>query len=345
MATLHKRKSNSGRGYTWYKRGYRYGKRYWKSTGTSDKKLAEEIRQKIEVEDQRIKEGLPLPEKIKPVSLEKFVEIYIADRVDRLAPRTVQTDQQKLRLFIDYIGDRKTLVSSITRRDVERFREWRLKSVAPGTVNISLTALRAAFQWAFVHSYTEQNPFALKGLKIRIDKVIPKALRPREIDAFLSAVDDKHKPIFDFFLMTGCRRSEIANLTWSDVDFESKEIIFRRTKGKKDRAVPITLELAHLLHSIPRTDQHVFPYGPSWFSHLFRIYRRKAGLGDHLSLHSLRHTSATELLRSGVSIYTVQKLLGHSSINVTERYLHAIPEDLREAAEILSKRTKISVTG
>ena len=156
-------------------------------------------------------------------------------------------------------------------------------------------------------------------------------------------MDARHKALFSFILITGARRSELSKLTWENVDFQGKTITFRNTKGKKDRAVPMTLELAHLLNSIPRNGERVFPYNVSWFTHLFRIYRKKAGIGEHLTLHSLRHTSATELLRSGVSIYTVQKLLGHSSISVTERYLHAIPDDLREAAEVLSRKAEIAV--
>jgi len=341
MASLHKRKCKKRPGYIYYVRHWLFGKEKWDSCRTSDRKFAEEIRKRIEEYDERLKLGLPLPGKIKHIPLDEFTELYVSDRIDRLAPRTIKTDRDKLKIFADYLKDWKALVSSLTTRDVERFREWRLKLVAPGTVNISLTALRAAFQWVEEHGYTERNPFAIKNLKIRMDKKIPRALTPSEIEAFFGAVDGKYKPIFSFILSTGARRSEIVKLRWDDIDFQGKTITFRNTKGKKDRAIPITLELAHLLNSIGRTSERVFPYNESWFTHLFQIYRERAGIGNHLTLHSLRHTSATELLRSGVSIYTVQKLLGHSSISVTERYLHAIPEDLREAAEVLSRRAHI----
>lgn len=342
MAYLSKRPSKRGNGYTWYIRHTRFGKECWKSCGTSDKKLAHEILKKVEEEDERLRQGLTAPRKIKHLPLDEFVELYIADRIDRLALRTVQTDRKKLKLFAQYLKDWKKLVSSVTVTDVEKFREWRLKSVAAATVNITLAHLRSAFAWAEDHCYTERNPFAFKNLMIRTDKKIPRALTSVEIERFFEAVDERHKPLFSFVLSTGARRSEIFKLRWDDVDFQEKIITFRNTKGKKDRAVPITLELAHLLNSIERTSERVFPYNPSWFTHLFRKYRIKAGIGNHLTLHSLRHSSATQLLKSGVSIYTVQKLLGHSSISVTERYLHAFPEDLREAAEILSKKAQIA---
>jgi len=342
MASLHKRRKREGPGYTWYIRHYRFGKEFWKSCGTADKKLALEVLKKIELEDERFRQGLEAPKQIKHVALDEFTDRYLADRVDRFAPRTVQTDVAKLKIFAEFLKDSKTLISSVTTQDVEKFREYRLKKVQPGTVNISLSTLRAAFQWAEEHGYSERNPFAIRNLKIRMDKKIPRALTPTELEAFFKAVEPRHRALFSFVLITGARRSEIAKLEWKDVDFQAKTVTFRNTKGRKDRAVPMTLELAHLLNSISRESERVFTYNPSWFTHLFRIYRKRAGIGEHLTLHSLRHTSATELLRSGVSIYTVQKLLGHSSISVTERYLHAIPEDLREAAEVLSKKAQIA---
>lgn len=342
MGSLVKRPRRGG-GYVWYIRHYRLGKQYWLSTGTSDKKIAQDVLRKTELEDERLKQGLELQRRIEHISLDEFTRIYLQNRTGRVAARTIQTDIAKLKIFTDWMRKKRELVSSVTTQDVERFREHRLKQVKPGTVNITLGALRAAFQWAEEHSYTEKNPFAIKNLKIRVDLKIPRALRPEEIEALFNKVDDPlHRAIFTFVLSTGARRSELTRLKWEDVDFGGHTLFFRNTKGRKDRAIPITVELAHLLHSLPRNGEHVFPYNPSWYTHLFEIYRGKAGIGNHLTLHSLRHTSATELLRSGISIYTVQKLLGHSSLAVTERYLHVFPEDLREAAEVLSGKVKFS---
>jgi integrase/recombinase XerD len=342
MASLVKRVRRGG-GYTWYVRHFRLGKEFWLSTGTADKKLAQDVLRRTELEDERFKQGLEAPKRIQHISLEAFVQLYLLDRTGRLAPRTIQTDVMRLKIFTDWMKRSKTLVSSVTIHDVEKFREYRLKQVKPGTVNITLGVLRAAFQWAEEHAYTEKNPFAIKHLKVRLDKKIPRALTPGEIETFFNCeMDSYHRAVFSFVLSTGARRSELARLRWDDVDFSSRTLYFRNTKGRKDRAIPITVELAHLLHSIPKENELVFRYNPSWYTHLFEIYRDKAGIGNHLTLHSLRHTSATELLRSGISIYTVQKLLGHSSLSVTERYLHAIPEDLREAAEVLSGKVKVS---
>jgi len=342
MAYLAKRPKRGG-GYVWYVRHSRLGKESWISTGTSDKKLAQAVLRRVEMEDERFNQGLEAPQRIKPTLVEDFAQIYLQDREGRKATRTIQTDRAKLKMFVEYLRGKKDLVSSVTTLDVEKFKEMRLRQVKPETVNITLAHLRSAFQWAEDHGMTEKNPFAVRGLMIRKDKKIPRALTPAQIEAFFDAVSlPMHRAVFSFVLSTGARRSELARLLWVDVDFSGHVLYFRKTKGKKDRAVPITVELAHLLNSLPRKDERVFPYEVSWFTRLFETYREKAGIGNHLTLHSLRHTSATELLRSGVSVYTVQKLLGHSSLAVTERYLHAMPDDLLEAAEILSGKARIS---
>jgi integrase len=341
MAYLVKRKCKRIPGWVYYVRHTRLGKDERIATGTSDAKLAEVIRKKIEEEDKLLAQGLPIPDRIKHIRLRDFIVEYLASREGNCAPRTIQTDRAKLEIFIKFMDDERRFVSSITSKDVERFREIRLKQVSPATVNISLGHLRSAFQWAEHHGYCTKNPFAIKRLKIRIDHKIPRALSPDEVEQFLAVVEEEHLPIFKFLLATGCRRSELSNLTWDDIDFQGKIITFRHTKGKRDRTVPLTLEMSHLLSQIRQDQGKVFKYGPYWYTHLFRKYKRIAGLPEHYTLHSLRHTCASLLLRKGVSIYVVQKLLGHSSISVTERYLHALPTDLREAAEILSQEAQV----
>jgi site-specific recombinase XerD len=75
---------------------------------------------------------------------------------------------------------------------------------------------------------------------------------------------------------------------------------------------------------------------PNWVSKTFKAYARKAGLNDKLHFHSLRHTFASWLVQDGVSIYEVQKLLGHSSVKVTEVYSHLAASELHGAVNRLN---------
>jgi site-specific recombinase XerD len=73
-----------------------------------------------------------------------------------------------------------------------------------------------------------------------------------------------------------------------------------------------------------------------WVSHAFKKAVRKAGVDSRLHFHSLRHTFATWLVQNGVGIYEVQKLLGHSSVAVTQVYAHLAPSELHGAVEKIS---------
>ncbi len=68
----------------------------------------------------------------------------------------------------------------------------------------------------------------------------------------------------------------------------------------------------------------------NWVTHKLKRYIRRLDLDDRLRFHSLRHTFASWLVQDGVSLYEVQKLLGHSSISMTQVYSHLQPEQLRD---------------
>jgi len=182
------------------------------------------------------------------------------------------------------------------------------------------------------------NPFAKKGMIPRVEaKNIPLCLFPDEKARFLSAINNgKHLQLFKFYLLTGCRRNEALNLQWSDIDLEQKQLTFRKTKTKKERTLPISLELMQVVMSLDRSQPKPFDYSPHWVSHLFKHYRDKAGIRKSLHLHCLRHTAASDLVRKGIHLKKIAKMLGHSSTATTEIYTHVVPNDLLEAADALT---------
>ncbi|MEX2191581.1 MAG: site-specific integrase, partial [Bacteroidota bacterium] len=137
------------------------------------------------------------------------------------------------------------------------------------------------------------------------------------------------------------------NLKWKDVDLERRLIRVSNsetftTKTGKTRTVPMNERVYVLLkdRNTHMHEEHVFtfegkPIRPDFLSRKFRFCIRKSGLPRALHFHSLRHTFATWLVQGSVSIYEVQKLLGHSSLAVTQIYSHLAASELHNAVNKL----------
>ncbi len=145
------------------------------------------------------------------------------------------------------------------------------------------------------------------------------------------------KPFILAALYTGMRKGELLKLRWQNVDSKKRQIKVEKTKSKKVRFIPINSVLFDELEGLKLkrgTEQRVFPF---WYiQKAWENARRRAGLED-LTLHDLRRTFGTRLLEAGVDIVTISKLYGHSSVLVTQRYLHPKDKLSREAVETLFK--------
>lgn len=168
-------------------------------------------------------------------------------------------------------------------------------------------------------------------------------------------------PLWFTFVETGGRYSEVVRVVWGDINFERRELGFRHanTKNGKQREVPLFDVLVRELLDLreqhrrvlgrpPRADERVFlkPLGKQWEAQSKLLLRSLWSLmqrakiervdshGDRIDIHALRHTCATRMARKGVPITHVQRILGHSSIELTARfYTHLGIEDLRAAIE------------
>jgi integrase len=311
-----------------------------RSTKTSDKKVAMEVLKKIEEDNIRLSEGLEPQNKIRPLLLSEFIEYYLEYREkQRMSKKTISMDAYALNRLFDYLGDCN--LHTITRSVVQRFRDHRLESMKAASVSIELRSLRAAFNWGVEKAgekYLKDNPFVLRGLVPSVEnKNIPKILSPEEKAKFFSVIENpEHELLFKFYSLTGCRRNEALNLCWTDIDLEQKQITFRKTKTKKDRSIPIGLELMQVILKLDQSKQKPFMYRPDTVTRQFKRYLKRAAIDKDLHLHNLRHTAASDLVRQGVHLTKIQKFLGHSSVKVTEIYTHVLPEDLREVAEALT---------
>jgi integrase len=182
-----------------------------------------------------------------------------------------------------------------------------------------------------------------------VPEIQPAYFSRLEFSELLKAIEERDfRELVFFAVSTGFRLGEIIALQWGDVDFAAKLVQVRNsatftTKSKKNRAVPMTGPLyAMLLGRRERPVETPFVFhqkGKCWtvdlISHTFKDCVRKAKLNDELHFHSLRHTFASWLAADGVSLFAIQKLLGHSSSRVTEIYSHLQPEQLHQTVNRL----------
>jgi integrase len=254
------------------------------------------------------------------------------------SPKTLGREQLAFNQIIRTLGDLE--LSVISPAKIEEYKATRLKEVAPTTVNIEIRVLNTALNQAAELGWLKNAPEA-RFKQIRIpDAEPPDWLNHEQIVKLLATDDDEFRCFLIFLLHTGCRRNEALGVMWNDVDLKRRQIMISGQVGKmgRRRVVPLNDTLCELLSSWPRLEtEQLFPnYGPNQVSMKFRRWARIIGLPKGISLHSLRATFACHLIEKGVDIYTVSKLLGHSSVRVTEKYYLALsPVHVQEAVNRL----------
>ena len=276
----------------------------------------------------------------KETTFKGFAEIYLRDYI-KVNRRNYYSDECRLRELVKFFKDME--LREITPMLIERFRASRLKKGnSKSTINQYLAVLKKMFNLAVGEGYCEENP--VKKVKYyRQGNLKERVLTAQEERKLLEVSTDNLRAIITVALNTGMRRGEILNLKWTQVDFETKMIKVEKTKSDKVRYVPINTHLYHVMKQL-RSENGRSPYvfvdpktrkSLTSIRSLFQSARREAGIED-LRFHDFRHTFATRLIQAGVDIVTVQKLLGHSSVLMTERYTHTSDEQRRKAVEKLN---------
>ena len=279
--------------------------------------------------------------KLKTISFSDFKDQFVAYSSGIHTPKTLRTNVTALREFLRVEGNKQ--LHSIGIREIEHFLSVKKKEASEWTARKYYGSLAAAFEKALQWDYIEANPFR-KVLKPKTREILPAFFTESDFRLLLSVIEDKDfQELCITALLTGLRLDELLHLCWQDIDFNSKLILIRNTekfttKTRKNLIVPMSDELFRLLKNRKeaiRFECEVVFHNKNGgellytsVSQKFKKYIQRAGLNDKLHFHSLRHSFATALVSSGVSLYAVQKLLGHTTIRTTEIYSHLMPQQL-----------------
>jgi len=329
-ATVYVYKRKNGRYYLGKKLD---GKVVWRSTGETNKSAALT----------HLREFSELAPGSESDSLKVFAENFLAIAPQRLAAKTLDIYRRSLCHFRKIAGDCR--LSRLSGEHWDRYKSERLKTVSPTTVNIELRALKAALHCAVRWKYLASNPFSREKL-IKVPDVLPAYFTKDDFAALKKVVNNPlYWDLFFFAALSGCRREEIIALRWSDYDSGRRTITIHssfgfKTKTGRIRVLPIHSLLCQMLDKRRAGSQTELIFEDSGkrlsgnnVSRRLRYYVKQAGLRRELHFHSLRHSFASYLIQSGESLYTVQRLLGHTSPRMTQIYSHLEPENLHRSVE------------
>jgi len=288
------------------------------------------------IRTEKLNEKLGFKKPVKPdIGFMEFAREFI-DVYSKQNKRSWERDETALRCLEPHFKGKK--MRDIGPEIIERYKAKRKTEVAPGTVNRELAFLKTLFNKAVEWGRLESSPTAnIKRFKEPNHK--DRILNTSEMTKLLDEANGYLKPIIIVALNTAMRKGEILNLKWENVDFSKRCIHVEDSKSGRSRNIPMNSLVIEALSVRPQTQIYVFPSPRTGkvFKNIkasFRIACNKAEIKG-LRFHDLRHTSATRMIEVGVPLVVVSKILGHSSIQMTMRYAHPTPENIRLAVEKL----------
>lgn len=279
------------------------------------------------------------------------------------SPLTIKAYGESLRMFerLTSIPDPLLINKQLVRTYKAALHTYRTKSdgeLSIRTKNHHLTILRAFLKYLIVEEELEvYPPDRITRFKEEQRKV--KVLFKQDLDSLLSSPDENTKigkrdiAILQLFFSTGLRLSELQTLNKIDLNFTTREISVRGKRGKvrlvfiSEAAVLairnyMDIRLDHLdplfLNNHDKANTALppgeeFRFSANGIYRMVKKYALKAGIMNNPSPHTLRHSFATDLLRNGADLRSIQELLGHKDLSTTQVYTHVTNPHLKEVHE------------
>ena len=340
------RKGSKDRGVTfkegvWWVRVYANGREKWFRSDT--KSQAKVLYGRLKAEQ---REGRYFPKQIneaRELTLKAWITRCLAGSINR----DRQHEEQRAVYWSDLWGHR--LLSELTGEDL-RGHQARMRHTpeegesresrkwAPATINRYFSSLRRILTLAVQEGKLSRHP--MKGVKFLPEPQTDRFFSDDELlrlKAVMSAVEWQHVALA---IETCLRASEQFHARWEHVSFEGKTLTVPLPKGNRTRRIPLSEEACRILRSLqsfldspwlyPDPSDPLRPKNPYEAGKGLARRLRQAGISG-ASWHTLRHTGASRRLLAGVDLVAVSKILGHSTIQTTMRYLHLAKNHLSEA--------------
>jgi integrase/recombinase XerD len=286
-----------------------------------------------------------------------FEDFIMEKEYKNLSPSTINNYKYSYEIFCRFAN----IEGDENPNDVkpQLFFKWmntmKLEGIKPTAINHYLRDCRAFFYWmmAAERRYIE-IPFKIQMMEAQEE--VFKMFSPEEIEALLvkparnaSFVTWRTWAIVNWVLATGNRAATICEVRLGDVDYRQKEIILRHTKNKRAQTIPLSSSLSTVLKDYVKMWRNVKDeYGnkttpddylfcdisqqqmtTNALKHSFSRYCTSRGVA-HTNIHGLRHNFAKLWIVNNGSMAKLQRILGHSSLEMTRRYVKLFGEDLKD---------------
>lgn len=239
-------------------------------------------------------------------------------------------------------------MSDFSEEVVGEYTHYMLEQFAPTTVNIRLNTLRAFLNWAYEKQYVSE-PLHLKIKKVTVDENDVRFFTEEQVRSLLEVPDKRYYPGYRNYCMmlvmldNGIRSKELLSVRWEDIDFLHGEIRLngKQTKNRKFRRVPLCQKTVAALKRLKDESKRLFSnpeyafvsirgkqLDASTIRHYFQEYGELAGIDGPCSPHMFRHTFARMYILRGAGMVDLQEVLGHSTLEMSRKYVHIFSQDI-----------------
>lgn len=304
-----------------------------------------------------------------PISIQEAIDLYNKYREKTVSQGSYKNGLVYLQRFKDFfnpssplpdIQQEKAALLMLHLRDTNVTTKGNnhaaiKKTLSPQTVLHHYNIYHNMFRFLINNKrYNGTNPFNenVRKLVPEINNEIVRYLSDEQNKKVMSVLFGEYKNnvthemirnIIGFYFASGLRRSEVFKLKMEDIDFDRNIVRLKNPKSGKDKYVELSDLATHFLQlqikakkQFKVMSDYIFctRYGTqrTEIKTQFTTFKKRAGLPHDFRLHDLRHNFATMIASSGGDLYTIQRLLTHSSSDTTQRYAHLTSKRLKEAS-------------
>lgn len=221
--------------------------------------------------------------------------------------------------------------STLTRSDIDEYITMRAKEgIKPATTNRELAAISALYRFFIREGLLKTNPARFQSRR-KVGFHLPNTIPSEDLQAaYKNSFGVVHVWI-GLLSTTGIRISELLGLNWEDIDFKTCALEIKG-KGNKERLVfttPEYLDLMRQAYERNPTEGRIFRYSERDARYMLWEALKPYSRAKQLSPHAIRHSFATSLAKQGVNVATIATILGHKSIETTQKYIDMAQMDCR----------------